>query len=212
MTRPGRSIVASAGAVGGIRVILSTTMIRRRSVPRTAEEVQVLMTDGLMSPARAAITGLVASAERYAATIVRLPEHRLNQRMTGINDEWSPRDTTAHLIGWNARLEAAIEGLVVGRAPEYLRDRANDFASVNADAVRRHSADSKMALMMGLHASLSDLKAALEATSEDVWTVEIPAPGGTVTLLSQVQAITEDYDYHADQIARWAEGSTTNER
>jgi hypothetical protein len=165
------------------------------------------MTDSALSPSSAAIAGLMASAERFSTAFRQLPEQRLLERMTVVNDEWSPRDIAIQHIIWTTELEEAVELLMAGREAEYFSHAAVDFANVNAAAVRRYRDDSKMALMMGLHAALSDLRAALEATPEMAWMVEPEVNGGTMSLMSQVAAMTRGFDRGTDEIVRWLNGA-----
>ncbi len=157
----------------------------------------------------AAIARLAASSDQYAAAILDLTPDQLLEPMTGINDLWSPRDVTAHLIGWNVLMWEGTEQILAGRVPNYYDGVEDDFAAINADSIKRHSATDRIALIMGLHASLSDLRKLLSDLPAEVWTQELTYAEHTVTIAGEIASLIEDYVSHGAEIVRWAAGAGT---
>ena len=67
---------------------------------------------------------LEAAADAFAKSIAALPADVFLRRYT----DWSPRDVTAHLIGWNEHTLTACHGIPAGRLPFYFADMEDDFS------------------------------------------------------------------------------------
>ena len=124
------------------------------------------------------------------------------------HSEWSPRDVTAHLIGWNTYSLAGCRDILRGVAPSYLADAAHDFRTVNAAAVRRYSSDDKETLLAELRATADALLDYRMTLAADDWERDtgLREPDGRPLLVrNDVIALTADYDGHAHEIASWTQ-------
>lgn len=122
--------------------------------------------------------------------------------------EWSPRDVTAHLIGWNTYTLAGCRDIVRGVAPFYLADAAHDFRTVNAASVRRYSSTDKDTLLAKLRVTADALLDYLMTLAADDWERDtgLREPDGQPLLVrNDVIALAADYDGHAQEITSWTQ-------
>jgi hypothetical protein len=120
---------------------------------------------------------------------------------------WSPRDVTAHLIGWNHYTLEGIEGIRQGISPAYLLDYPNDFATVNAASVQKYAARDKTVLLGELAASATALLARVQQLPEAEWMHDFGARnpiGRPVYIQRQVDGLSDDYLAHAQEVEQWA--------
>ncbi len=122
-------------------------------------------------------------------------------------DGWSPRDVTAHLIGWNLHTIKGVRQLRRGETPFYLIDPGNDFCKVNAVLVREYDSKDKKNLIVQLNAFAEKLKEFLIAVDPADWETDfnVEYKGKPVTIKNTVDALISDYIAHRQQIERWIE-------
>lgn len=122
--------------------------------------------------------------------------------------EWSPRDVTAHLIGWNINTLEGCQSIQQGQAPPYLADVVNDFQNVNAASVCRYHSRVKAELVAQLHSTADALLSYLGQLVPDAWERDFGArelDGQPVTIRGDIEALTADYIGHAQEVASWAQ-------
>lgn len=149
-----------------------------------------------------AIASLRASIDAFVACIEPLAPDVLLRTVT----EWSPRDVTAHLIGWNVLTLEGCRALQQGQPPVYLDDEESDFQHTNAASVARYTARAKHELLGQLRATADALLAYLERLDpgdwERDWGVNGPS-GRPATMRQQVAPLAADYLGHAQEVAAW---------
>jgi hypothetical protein len=142
------------------------------------------------------------SVEAFALVLSALAPDAFLRPVT----QWSPRDVTAHLIGWNTYTLAGCRDILRGVAPFYLADAAHDFRNVNAAAVQRYSSTDKDALLSQLRTSADALLGYLSTRSADDWGRDtgLREPDGRPLLArNDVVALIEEYIGHTQEVAAW---------
>ena len=147
------------------------------------------------------IAKLEANAAQFAACIVSFPEELFLAPI----DAWAPRDVLAHLIGWNRYTMEGSELLLRGELPPYFADAGDDFAEVNAVSVRKYASKDRRELLGQLEVSLQELKEFLHSLAPDDWEAGVPYKQYLITVENSVQALSDDYANHREQIERWAQ-------
>lgn len=155
---------------------------------------------------RAEIDSLAERMRAFIDQMRRLPKGAFLEKMDG----WSPRDTFAHLIGWTELTREACEEIRAGEAPEFYSDPGEDFAKVNAKLVARFdSRDLEMLIQQQL-AAHAELVEYLRGIDPADWYRDfgVRVQGNTETIRGLVDAVSEDFDAHGAQIARWLDART----
>jgi len=148
------------------------------------------------------IQRLRASIGAFALSVRGLPPDDFLRTVT----EWSPRDVTAHLIGWNSYTLAGCRDILRGVAPFYLADVAHDFRNINAASVRRYGSADKDVLLSQLCETAHALLGYLTTLSSEDWERDTglrEPDGGLLLIRNDIVALIEDYDGHAREIASW---------
>ena len=116
---------------------------------------------------------------------------------------WSPRDVTAHLVGWLDVTIAACEEIRAGRPPGYLDDARNDYATVNAGFVRRFDATDRAAMVARLRGALGELLTYARAVPPAEWDRDtgVRFEGGPVTVDNTIGELARDIKDHRRQLA-----------
>ena len=140
---------------------------------------------------------------RFRACADALPGGRFLERMNG----WSPRDVTAHLIGWNRYTAEGCREILRGVCPSYLEDESNDFSTVNRESVERYASSDRNELLAELDASFDELKAFLHTLSDLQWDNDfgVRYKGHIITVGDNVDGLRMDYDRHREGIEAWEE-------
>jgi len=146
------------------------------------------------------IENLNHSIQEFKKCIALLPESLFLKRMDG----WSPRDVTAHLIGWNLHTIIGCEQLRKGETPFYFIDPGDDFCKVNAVSVREYGSEDRTHLLLQLDDSTEKLKRFLNAIDTAYWETDfgVTYNGVTVTIKNTVNALIHDYIEHRQHIER----------
>ncbi|MGQ0568014.1 MAG: ClbS/DfsB family four-helix bundle protein [Armatimonadota bacterium] len=119
---------------------------------------------------------------------------------------WSPRDTVAHLVGWNRNMIEACNAILRGEAPSYYVDAPNDYRNINAAFVARYSSQNKAALLDELASSIEELQqyvSGLDRTELDADHGVVHHRGGPATVTRTVESLTGDYRYHWQKVLDW---------
>src|SRR5512147_1562194 len=68
--------------------------------------------------------------------------------------DWTPRDITAHLIGWNRITVAGCSALREGAEPFYFYDGTNDYRKVNAKFLAQFPSTDRETLLKEIAATM----------------------------------------------------------
>lgn len=142
------------------------------------------------------------SVVQFISVILPLSDALFLQHFT----EWSPRDVTAHLIGWNYYTLEAVDGIRQAMAPAYLNDFPNNFATVNAASVKRYAATDKDTLLQELETGAAALVTRLQHIPDEEWMQDFGARnpiGQPVFIQRQVDGLRDDYLAHAHEVEQW---------
>lgn len=143
----------------------------------------------------------------FSECILSLPETLF---LAKLDEHWSPREVTAHLIGWNRLTREGAEQMIMGERPSYFIDPGDDFSKVNARSIRRYSSTNAGELVSELRASMRELTQYLTSLDSTEWGVDrgIRYRGEPVTIINTLDALIGDYNTHRQQIHRWARTRT----
>ena len=108
---------------------------------------------------------LEQAVERFKGCIQVLPGDLFVEPM----DDWSPRDVTAHLIGWKRYTLEGCQQIVSGQTPFYFTDADNDYSNVNAESVRTYTSNNKLELLDELDRGLQELSEYLASLDSFQW-------------------------------------------
>ncbi len=149
----------------------------------------------------------IAETERavneFISTIEELPEDLFLKPM----NSWSPRDVTAHLIGWNQYTIEGCKQIIQGERPDYFKDADNNFSNVNAESVEKYASTDKINLLAECTDSFKDLKSFLESLTYQHWVNDygVRYQDWVITVYNTVLALQKDYENHREEIENWAE-------
>lgn len=143
------------------------------------------------------------AVKKFIATIEDLPEDLFLKPMNG----WSPRDVTAHLIGWNQYTLEGCKQIIQGERPDYFEDADNNFSNVNAESVERYASTNKINLLAECTDSFKDLKKYLQSLSAQEWVqdYDVRYRNWVITVDNTVLALQKDYVNHREEIENWVE-------
>ncbi len=118
---------------------------------------------------------------------------------------WAPRDIVAHLVGWNRYVIEGSEQLKNKELPFYDVDAGENYSSVNAVLVRRHSSRDREVLLEELRASARELKEYLRSLDPGEWDRDygVRNEGSVITIRDTVDELIADYAHHRSQIEDW---------
>jgi len=142
------------------------------------------------------------AVSEYISTIEKLPEDLFLTPMNG----WSPRDVTAHLIGWNQHTIQGCRQIIQGERPDYFEDADNNYRNLNARSVKKFASKNKVNLLAECADSFKDLKSYLESLTPQQWEKDygVRYRDWMITIYNTVLALQKDYEIHREEIERWA--------
>ena len=146
------------------------------------------------------VDNLNHAVQEFAECINSLPESLFLKKI----DVWTPRDVTAHLIGWNLHTIKGCQQLRKGELPFYFIDPGDDFRKVNASLIKEYDSKDKEELLKQLNTSAENLKSYLIATKPADWETDfgVRYKGQIITIKNSVDALTYDFISHRHQIER----------
>ena len=100
------------------------------------------------------ISNLAKAVISYKECIQDLPETSFLEPI----HEWSPRDVTAHLIGWNRHVITGCRQIRMGKLPDYFSDDANDYKNINHESVALYDTQDRDLLLADLENSYLSLE------------------------------------------------------
>ena len=156
------------------------------------------------------IEDLNFSAREFIKCIDSLPEPLFLNKI----DDWTPRDVTAHLIGWNLYTIKGCHQLKKGELPFYFSDPGIDFCKVNAVLVREYNSKDKRKIIQQLDASTEELKEFLAAIIPREWETDfgVKYGGEIITIKNSVDALISDFVSHRQQIENWVNSRGRSEK
>jgi Protein of unknown function (DUF1706) len=140
--------------------------------------------------------------QTFRDVILSIPADHYLAPMNG----WSPRDTVAHLVGWNRAMIEACQELSRGQTPAYYKERAIDYRDMNAGFVARYAAQDRDALLSELAESLDELRRYLSGLEPGDWEADhgvVHYRGGAATVARTITSLAGDYQHHAQEIRAW---------
>ncbi|HEY98542.1 MAG TPA: ClbS/DfsB family four-helix bundle protein [Dehalococcoidia bacterium] len=125
-------------------------------------------------------------------------------------DDWTPRDVTAHLIGWNLYKIKGCQQIMNGEIPFYFIDPGEDYSKINAVLVREYDSRDIKELISQLNASAEKLSEFLNTIDPADWEADfgVKLRGKTITIKNSLEAMAYDFINHRRQIEKWAEEKT----
>ena len=122
-------------------------------------------------------------------------------------DDWTPRDVTAHLVGWNLYTIEGCQQIMRGETPPFFVDPGDDFSKVNAVLVREYDSRDKRRIIKELEVSAQEVEQFLLSVNSTEWETDygVTYKGGSVTVKNMVDSLSYDYVAHRQQIEKWAE-------
>ena len=147
------------------------------------------------------VSALEEAIGRFRACIRSLSRELFLEGMDG----WSPRDVTAHFVGWNRHTIEGCREVLCGFCPFYLKDEPNDFGTVNRESVERYASSDRDELLGELDASFSELREFLSTLRDSDWEKDLGVmyKGHVITVGSNVEGLRIDYDRHREAIEAW---------
>ncbi len=141
--------------------------------------------------------------QEYVKCIETLPEDLFLKKIY----EWTPRDITAHLIGWNFYKIKGCEQLLKGEMPFYFIDPGDDYCKINAVLVKEYDYEDKSELIRQLNDSAEKLTNYLNGLDHDEWEkgTGVTLMGRTITVKNSIETMAYDFVNHRHQIENWAE-------
>jgi len=148
------------------------------------------------------IPKLSQAAMNYRECILELPEDAFLKPING----WSPRDITAHLIGWNRHTITGCRQIRMGNLPSYFSDAPNDYKNINDESVALYFSQDRELLLAELETSYLSLENFVQFMDPDDWTKDFGVRYGehTITISNTIEALIQDYDEHCQEIRTWS--------
>ena len=147
-----------------------------------------------------------ADLERNVRDFIRCITALSEDKFLARIDGWTPRDITAHFIGWNLYSIRGCRQLMHQELPFYLEDPGEDYSNVNAELVKKHSSTDRDELITLLRTTSEELAGFMLSIDEDDWERDwgIAWQGEPVTLRNSIEPLVQDYVDHRRQIEAWA--------
>jgi hypothetical protein len=115
--------------------------------------------------------------------------------------DWTPRDITAHCIGWNRITLVGCSELREGVEPFYFYDGTNDYRKVNARFFEQFSSTDRDALLKEITITKDALTAYLKTIPEsELDTGIIHYRSNPATIARCVDSLIRDYRKHRQEI------------
>ncbi len=117
--------------------------------------------------------------------------------------DWTPRDITAHLIGWNRITLVGCGELREGVEPFYFYDGTNDYRKVNAKFFTQFPSTDKDELLQEIASTKDALVAYLKTVPESEWELDtgiVHYRKDPATIARCVDSLIRDYRKHMEEI------------
>lgn len=117
--------------------------------------------------------------------------------------DWTPRDITAHLVGWNRITLVGCSELREGVEPFYFYDGANDYRKINARFFEQFPSTHRDQLSKEIASTKEALVAYLKTIPESEWDLDtgiVHYRGNPATIARCVDSLIRDYRKHRQEI------------
>ncbi|MEK6754187.1 MAG: DinB family protein [Chloroflexota bacterium] len=117
--------------------------------------------------------------------------------------DWTPRDITAHLIGWNRITLVGCSELREGVEPFYFYDGTNDYRKVNARFFEQYPSTDRDELAQEIASTQDALTAYLKTIPESEWDLDtgiVHYRKDPATIARCVDSLIRDYRKHRQEI------------
>lgn len=117
--------------------------------------------------------------------------------------DWTPRDITAHLVGWNRITLVGCGELREGVEPFYFYDGTNDYRKVNAKFFRQFPSIVRDELLKEIASTKEALTVYLKTIPESEWELDtgiIHYRKDPATIARCVDSLIRDYRKHKQEI------------
>ena len=117
--------------------------------------------------------------------------------------DWTVRDITAHLIGWNRITVVGCGELREGAEPFYFYDGTNDYRIINAKFFQQFPSADKEELLKEIASTKYALMNYLKTIPESEWELDTGIPHyreGPATVARCVDSLIRDYRKHRQEI------------
>lgn len=117
--------------------------------------------------------------------------------------DWTPRDITAHLIGWNRVTLVGCGQLREGAEPFYFYDGTNDYRKINARFFKQFPSTDREELLNEIALTMKALVAYLKTIPESEWEKDtgiVHYRGDPATMARCVDSLIRDYRKHRQEI------------
>ena len=157
------------------------------------------------SPIDGQVAALRRNVRAFIDVVAALPEARF---LAKLDDTWTPRDVTAHFIGWNRASIRGIDDLRQGKIPYLHDDPGEDFAKANDFLVKQYASRDRNELVRQLETSSEELAAFMKTLDPADWDRDwgVIIEGTPRTLRNSLEPLVEDYVSHRRRIEAWAGG------
>lgn len=157
------------------------------------------MTAALLAQLRRAREEILAAAEE-------VPPQRRGERFLG---EWSLFELVAHLTGWDYTNVEALAAIRAGRLPSFYEAYDPDWASFNANLVRRYRRSSWQETVEAARRSLDSALQAFASLPEEELARDrgLRWRGRRITPAGIMRAAVRDEEEHARQVRAFAASS-----
>ena len=148
-----------------------------------------------------AIADLHQAVRDIRETILKMPQEVCLVSM----GEWTPRDILAHLIGWNRYTITACRKIRMGELPSKIAGNETDYGIVDPESVRLYDSTDCEMLLDEIETSYQSLENFLVFMKPEDWDRDFGVRVGeeSITIASVVQALTENYKHHLNQLVTW---------
>jgi hypothetical protein len=155
------------------------------------------------------IESLQRNLHQFARLIQSLPAGLFTARL---DVAWTPRDVTAHLIGWNQATLDALPSIRRGELPDSMVDPGDDFSRINAAFLAQYPSADRQQILRELELSFQALARGLYGVPPAEWAHDFGVRFGedVITIEGMVDALTIDYADHYRQVETWAAQKTAS--
>jgi hypothetical protein len=145
------------------------------------------------------LADLDASCTLFVETVAALSTENFLKSL----GDWTPRDITAHFIGWNRITLVGCAEICEEVEPFYFYDGTNDYRKVNAKFLKRFVSTDREALLQQVASSRDALVSYLQTIEEQDWESDRGVThyrGGPATVARCVDSLLRDYRKHREEI------------
>jgi hypothetical protein len=156
-----------------------------------------------MAPKQQLIADLLDARRLILELVLDLPPEKQDRVFLGA---WSVRDLLAHLAGWDFTNVNAVQDIRAGRSPGVFKQYDPDWATYNAELVRRYRREDFVEMLDSVRQSHQALIEFVQNIPDDEIDRDfgVRSPGGmAITVERFLRFEIDDEREHARQIRDW---------